>query len=205
LLPEDFDRDAVTVRAARDGYVQAVDFDGLMSLARVRGVVLRLARRPGDYVIERDALASVGPATRWDPACGAKVRAAFIVGSRRTDEQDVEYSVRQIVEVAARALSPGINDPFTAIKALDALAAGVCRVARRGPPGPRHFDDNGILRVVAPVMNFEGFVDAAFDQIRQYGRTSVAVSVRLLEVLASCAPQCDESQRKVLLRRAEMT
>lgn len=204
-LPADFDRHAFAVPSTRDGYVQAVDLDRLVSLAKERGVQIRLACRPGDHVIERNPLAHVGPADRSDSACESWVQGAFIVGDHPTEEQDIEYSVRQIVEVAVRALSPGVNDPFTAVNALDVLAAGVCRVARRGLPGPSHFDDAGVLRVVVPVTTFEGFVDAAFDQIRQYGRGSVAVSVRLLEVLASCASQCDVEQRTVLLRHVEMS
>jgi uncharacterized membrane protein len=204
-LPEGIDRDCVRVLAGRDGYVQAVDFDGLVALARDLGVVVRLHCRPGNFVIEGNALASVGPAGRWEAACEGKLRAAFIVGDDRTDEQDVEYSVRQIVEVAVRALSPGINDPFPAMNAVDALAAGVCRAAREGLAGPHHRDAEGVVRVVAPVTTFEGLVDAAFDQIRQYGCGSVAVALRLIEALTDCGGQCDAGQRAVLLRHAGMT
>jgi len=201
---KDIDSNGFTLRANHDGYVQAVDFDGLISLAKEYGLVVQLRCRPGSFVIEQNPLAVVAPRERWDSALETKLGSKFILGDHRTDEQDLEYSVRQIVEVAVRALSPGINDPFTAMNAVDALAAGVSRAARHGLPAPWHFDNAGVLRVVAAVTTFGGLADAAFNQVRQYGRESVAVSLRLIEALTDCAGQCDETQRAVLLRHAEM-
>jgi uncharacterized membrane protein len=110
-----------------------------------------------------------------------------IVDVRRTPRQDVECAIEELAEVAVRSLSPGINDPFTAITCVDRLGAALSRFADRAIPSPRRHDDEGVLRVVARPYAFAGTLGAAFNQIRQYGRGSVAVTARMLEALASIA------------------
>ena len=205
-LPPDFEAAARSTASAKQGYVQAVDYDGLMEVAEESDLILRLGYRPGEYVIEGTPLLYAWPAER----CGGKefverVNAAFICGRNATTEQDLEQALRQMVEVAVRALSPGINDPFTAINCIDALGSAVCRVAQRGLPGPLRYDGRGRLRIVTPVTTFAGVVDTSFNQIRQYGRASVAVTIRLLEVIAICGRQAaSDDQRRYLLRHAKM-
>jgi len=205
-LPSDFDAGACPVLSTKQGYVQAVDYDGLIGLAERFDLVFRLAYRPGEHVIEGTPLLHAWPAERCeDNEMAGRVNVAFICGRSATAEQDLEHGLRQMVEVAVRALSPGINDPFTAINCIDALGSSICAVARRGLPGPLRFDRRGKLRIVTPVTTFAGVVDTAFNQIRQYGRGSVAVTVRLLEVIAICGRQVvNDDQRQSLLRHAKM-
>ena len=204
-LPANFDAESCAILSARDGYVQAIDGDTLVAMASKRGLILRLQCRPGDYVIAGNPVAHAWPGGQCDPKLAKRLNDAFICGTHRTAEQDVEYAIRQIVEVGVRALSPGINDPFTAINCIDSLGAVICRVARSGLPGPYRYDSAGKLRVVAPVSTFSGITDAAFNQIRQYGRDSVAVTLRLLEVIAACGQQVTvEDHRQALRRQAEM-
>lgn len=172
-----------------------------------------LKHRPGQYVIHGTLLAEVRGAEAGGPppdaeACGdieRVCRGALILGSQRTPEQDLEYSIHQLVEVAVRALSPGINDPFTAINCIDALGTGISLIAGRElPPGLRR-DAGGVARVSVPVFTFEGVADAAFHQIRQHGERSVAVLIRLLEIIAGVGPRLrTEEQRRVLRRHAEL-
>ncbi len=188
-----------------DGYIQAIDYASLVKAARDANVLLRLHCRAGDYVIEGNALLAVFPADRCDADLSKRLNESFICGYHRTSEQDIEFAIHQMVEVAVRALSPGINDPFTAINCIDALGSAICRIARKGLPGPNHHDDSGTLRLIAPVSTFDGIVDASFSQIRQYGRTSVAVTLRLLEVIAECAGQIrSPDEQAVLLQQAEL-
>lgn len=205
VLPAEFEAEACPVASTREGYVQAVDYHELVALAQSRDLILRLNFRPGDHIIECSTLLRVWPPQRCNPELEEKLNATFMCGRRNTPEQDVEYAVRQMVEVAVRALSPGVNDPFTAINCIDALGSALCRIARQGLPGPHHYDDEGKLRVVTPVTTFCGVTDAAFNMIRQYGRSSAAVTIRLLEVIAACAAQVtDQQQRRCLLRHAGM-
>ena len=204
-LPHDFDAGSRAVTATVEGYVQAVDYDGLMEAAEKADVVLHLDYRPGDFVICGSRLMRAWPSGRCDAELCERLNGAFICGRHSTPEQDVEHGIRQMVEVAVRALSPGINDPFTAINCVDALGSALCGIARRGLAGPMRYDGHGRLRLVTPVTTFAGVADTAFNQIRQYGAGSVAVTMRLLEVITLCGRQAtSDDQRQALLRHANM-
>lgn len=179
------DAPGVDVVATASGYVQAIDDESLLAAAQQHDVVIRLERRPGDRVVEGTRIAVVvGHAD--DRVCEA-INQALVIGNRRTALQDLEFSIDQLVEIAVRALSPGINDPFTAILCIDRLTISLSRLARRRIPRRERFDGEGQLRVIARPWTFAGALDTAFDQIRQYGNTSTAVAARLLESLAILA------------------
>lgn len=128
-----------------------------------------------------------------------------MLGTQRTPAQDVEFSVNQLVEIAVRALSPGVNDPFTAITCVDRLGSALCRLARRELPSPCRRDERGRLRLVAPSISFVGIADGALDQIRQAARTSAAVTIRLLDTIAVVAVFIRRAEDRVALhRQAEM-
>jgi len=186
-LPAAFEREARPVGALEDGYLQMIDADALMELASEEDLLLRLERRPGHYLVKGRAMAMVWPGDRVTETLIDKLNAAFVLGNQRTAAQDVEFSFHQLVEIAVRALSPGINDPFTAIACVDRLGSGLCRLARRDMPSAQRFDPHGRLRLVAPGLTFAGIVDAAFNQIRQSARSNPAVAIRMLDAIAQIA------------------
>ena len=200
-LPPAFEREARPVGSPADGYLQLIDADALMSLAQEEDLLLRLERRPGHYLVKGRAMVMVWPKDRVTDDLVQRMQAAFVLGDQRTAGQDVEFSFQQLVEIAVRALSPGINDPFTAIACVDRLGSGLCRLAQRDVPSAQRFDADGRLRLVAPGASFAGVVDTAFNQIRQCARSNPAVSIRLLEAIAQiagrlrCAPNADCLQR----------
>lgn len=128
-LCEDFpSADPIPLRAACNGYLQAIDEDQLLCIAVSHDLVIRLHIRPGSFLVEGDVIADVYP-NREAPECLTKeIGGTFIVGDSRSAEQDVEYSINQLVEICLRALSPGINDPQAAITSLDWLGAGPARL-----------------------------------------------------------------------------
>jgi uncharacterized membrane protein len=204
-LPERFEREARPVSAARSGYLQAIDSEDLMRLATEHDLILRVTPRPGYFVIQGSALAAAWPGERVDERLAEKIHDAFIVGAERTLTQDVEFAVDQLVEVAVRALSPGVNDPFTAMTCVDRLGEALCQSAERTLPSPSRYDADGRLRVVVHPTTFTGVTDAAFNQIRQYGRGSAAVTIRLLEAIAGVAARASgEEDRAALLQQARM-
>ena len=204
-IPSGFGGPGEPVPAAQTGYLQAIDLDGLIKFARERDLVLRVEHRPGDFVVEQSDLVSVWPADEMGDELVNRVNDAFIVGVRRLRLQDVEFAINQLVEIAVRALSPGINDPFTAIACIDRLGASLARLAERGIPAAHHFDADGQLRLITDVVTFPGIVDAAFNQIRQDGRSSAAVTIRLLESIALIAAYArNEDQRAALRNQAGM-
>lgn len=198
-------REARPIGSAGDGYLQFVDGDALMALAMQEDVVVRLERRPGHYVVAARPLVLVWPGNRVTDQLVERVNSAFALGNQRTSGQDIEFAVNQLVEIAIRALSPGINDPFTAMACVDHLGSALCRLAQRDMPSPYRHDTQDQLRIITPVFTFTDVTDAAFNQIRQYGRSSTAVTIRLLETIAEVAGSVHRPEdRAALLRHAKM-
>ncbi len=200
-IPEAFDREARPVLAGGDGYLQHIDANALMALATQADVLLRLERRPGQYVVSGRPLVMVWPGERVNAQLAAQVNDAFALGDQRTSAQDVEHAIHQLVEIAVRALSPGINDPFTAVVCVDRLGSALSRLAQRKMPSPYRSDEQQRLRVLAAPVTFPEIVDAAFNQIRQYARPSAAVTIRLLETIALVAEAVHRSADRAALRR----
>jgi uncharacterized membrane protein len=175
------------IAAPADGYVQRVDGKALMRIACERDLVVEVLARPGAFVIEGGALARLHPAGRADDETARKLAAAFVLGEQRTPVEDLEFSVSQLVGIAARALSPDINDTATAAACIDRLGAGLCRLAARQMPSPCRYDESGRLRLVAHGATFAGVLDLALDPLRQYVRAAAngAASLRLLQMLAT--------------------
>ncbi len=204
-FPEAFARDSCPIGAAEDGYVQLIDGNALLALAVEEDLVLRVERRPGHFVVKGSPLALAWPGKRVPDRTKAQINAAFVLGSHRTPAQDVEFAVNQLVEIAVRALSPGVNDPFTAVACVDRLGAALSRLAQCEMPSPCRHDGESKLRVVTPATAFPDVADAAFDQVRQYARSSAAVTIRLLETIAVVADFARRSEDRAALRRhAEM-
>lgn len=195
-----FSHESGTVAVAADGYLQYIDGDALMALAEQEDVLLQLERRPGQYVVCGSPLVMAWPGDKVTEKFAAEVNSAFVLGHQRTSAQDVEFAIHQLVEIAVRALSPGINDPFTAMACVDRLGSALCRLAQRDMPSSHRFDEQGQLRIVAPAPTFSGIVDAAFNQIRQYARSSAAVTIRLLETITVIAAATSRPQDQAALQ-----
>jgi len=171
----------------RDGYIQTIDTTALVAIARRAGIVLRVEVRPGHFVVSGgEHIAVHPPQTATDDLCAA-IRGAFILGPVRTPTQDVEFGIHQLVEIATRALSPGINDVFTAIAVIDNLSAALAHIFDRGLEPTVLRDEDGAVRVVRNVADHDGFVGAAFDQIRQAGRDNPAILIRLTDAIGQLA------------------
>ena len=202
---EAFDQDVRPVGADGDGYLQSIDGEALLALAIEEDLVVRLERKPGHYVVASGVLATIWPGSRVTDRVTHRVRSLFVLGHQRTPDQDIEFGVNQLVEIAVRALSPGLNDPFTAITCVDQLGSVLCRLATRDMPSHYRYDHENRLRVIAPANTFPEFTDAAFNQLRQHSRSSVAVTIRLLETIAVVAGSAHRAEdRTRLLQHAEM-
>ena len=204
-IPANFDSEASPIKATGEGYLQAIDDDELMKTARQYNLLVRLTTRPGKFIVKGSDLAMVFPEKQVNQSLNKQINQAFILGQERTEYQDVKFPIDQLVEIALRAISPGINDPFTAIRCIDRLSAGLSRLAPRDFPSPYRYDDEQNLRVIVEGVTFGGLVDAAFNQIRQYSKSDVAVTIRLLEAIGCIATYTRNSkQREALRRHAEM-
>lgn len=192
---------AVRVTDARYGYLQQFHADTLADWAADRSTAIRMLVRPGDYVFPGAAIAEL---TVSVDGAEEAIRDATALGPRRVGSLDLEFSVRQLVEVAVRALSPGINDPHTALSVLDRLGASLCELV------PLYLPTGIALRharpvLVVPVVDYDGLTDSMFHMIRQNAAGSPAVLARMLEVLtivASC--ERDQARRHALGRHARL-
>ncbi len=176
-----------TIGADRHGVVQWVDDVALADLADRHGVSIEMLRAVGEYVAHGAPLARVHGEATFDEA---RLHAAVHLGRERSMDQDVGFGLRQLVDIAERALSPGINDPTTAIQALDHLHDIVRRLATRPLPPRQRTSDDGRLLVTVPQPRLADYLALAFDEITHWGKDSprvqrrVQVALRDLEVAA---------------------
>jgi uncharacterized membrane protein len=191
------------IPARRTGYVQRVDVVALMAFARARQTTVRMECRIGEFVIEDTPLASVSEARDADPDAVRQINAAYTVDRQRTVDQDAAYGIRQLVDVALKGLSPGINDTTTAVMCVDYLTAILARLAHRQLETPGR-GEAGEVQVIVHGPTYGDFVTEAFDQIRQNADGNVEVLRRLihsLETLSRITPSTE--RRRVLLLQVE--
>lgn len=205
-LPEDTERSQWELRPRHDGYLQLIDDGALMELATDHGLRLTLLVRPGSFMTEGITFANVYPGTSWSQELEDSLSHCFSIGGSRTTQQDVEFAIEQLVEVAVRALSPGINAPFTAAACLDRLLQAFSRLIDREFPSPYRLSDDGVLRIIAPTTDFRSLCDQAFDPIRHYGSTAPIVLYRMMDILGLLIDRCPRADRRqVLLDHATET
>jgi len=195
--------DAVIASSAT-GYLQIVDDAALLGVASRHDLCVRLLARPGLFLVHDNVVFIARPRERVDERVADQLRSTLIIGDVRTPEDDIEFSVRQLVEVALRGLSPAINDPFTAMAAVDWLGAALSRLARADFPSRYRYDDAGHLRVVADISTFGGIAHTIFSRIRHYGGTSPVLLNRLLEAIAAFGGHItDETDRELVRGEAD--
>jgi uncharacterized membrane protein len=191
------------VYAQEEGYVRTTAERQFLELARKHDLLIRLEFQPGDFIVERQPLARVWGSNRRREEVADEVRKACTLGPTRTQTQDAFFLVDQLVQIALRALSPGINDPLTAMNCIEYLGAALVSLAESGPLSPHSFDASGRLRLIKRVPSFERALRSSFARIRQNAGSSVIVMAALLEGLALLLSRaCTEEYRSLI--RAEM-
>ena len=203
VLPADFDERSASLWLPGEGYVQAIEYERLVDIACRHKAVVRLDFGAGHFVMRRSHKADIYPGRLLGPDLATEIEGAIVVGEERTPVQDLEFSMRHLVEIAVRALSSGINDPFTAIAVIDRLGAALGALMRRELQTEVFCDESGVVRVVGRASSFRGFVDIAFHQIRQVGATHPAVIIQMLSIIARLAVNVRlSSQRDALFDHA---
>jgi uncharacterized membrane protein len=167
------------VLSRQSGYIRYVDIGRLVALARGYGIWLRLERRVGHFVPAGVPIIWISKPERVSPGRELHLLAALDVGPTRTMQQDVEFGIIQIVDIALRAMSPAVNDPRTAISCVDQLSRIIIYWLDRQSPKSRYYAPPHVLRLIVPWITFLGLIDTAFDQIRHYATADLAVSLRL--------------------------
>jgi uncharacterized membrane protein len=193
-----------TVPAPASGYLQFIRHRTLVQLATEKGAVVRLLYRPGHFLVEGHPMAVVWPAGAAD-AVTKELRRAHVTGPNRTLTQDLAFAFDQLVEIAIRALSPAVNDTFTALTCIDWLGESLCKVTTRWQPTRVHRDSHGFVRVITAHVSYSGLVERAFEKIRQASRGMPAVMIRQLDALTKIIELTSTGeQREIMLRQAAM-
>jgi uncharacterized membrane protein len=191
------------VTARHNGYLQSVDDAALLGVARKHKTLVRMERGIGEFVVEDTPLASLALENPPDQEISAELRAAYHIHRFRTVQQDCAFGIRQLVDVALRALSPGINDTTTAVMCVDYLSAILARLASREFPSLQRYEE-GELRVISIGQSFASLVAESFDQIRGSSDGNVAMMLRMLNALQTIAGFTESPSRlRVLQGQAE--
>jgi uncharacterized membrane protein len=203
-LSSRLDEDSGLVSATSSGYLQYVSMSTLIAISSRSNAVIRLLHRPGHFVVEGEPLAHVWPAAAA-PGVARALGGAHATGPHRTLTQDLSFAVDQLVEIAIRALSPAVNDTFTALACIDWLGDGLGKIAEGWRPATVHRDAAGHVRVITVTIAFNRLVERAHDKIRQASRGMPAVMIRQLDALVKVmAHTSTPRQRELLLEQAAM-
>ncbi len=197
------DSPGYVIVSERSGYVQGVDEDALLKLLGEGATVIRMEPEIGSYLLPGAGLATVWPAGAGsDEGVADGVRKAFVLGHERTPHLALELGITELADMAVKALSPGINDPTTAILCVDRIAEILLAAGRREPPGRvrRPAGDGGTL--LLPLTRFESLVNTAFDEIRHYGVENPRFALTFLERLGDLGLLLPPHRRPPVARHA---
>jgi uncharacterized membrane protein len=204
VLTARLDRSGHVVAAAASGYLRFVRHATLVRIAAEHDAVIRLHYRPGHFLTQGHPLATV-----WPPEAaaviGRRLETVHITGPLRTLSQDIAFGIDQLVEIAIRALSPAVNDTFTALTCIDWLSESLCRIAADWDPDPVYRDADGLVRLIMAPVSYDRLVERAHEKIRQASAGMPAVMIRQLAGLVQISHAAQHPDRRgVLLRQAEM-
>ena len=192
------------VPATESGYLQFVGYAQLVDIATHTDSVIRLNHRPGHFISAGHALATVWPGGAAQQVSLALAK-AHVTGPHRTLMQDPVFAIDQLVEIAIRALSPAVNDTFTALTCIDWLSAGLCQVSQRQLAEGVYRDGFGRIRLIESSQSYDRMVNRAFDKVRQAAKGMPAVIIRMLDALTSVMSETQTvAQKATLLRQGEM-
>jgi uncharacterized membrane protein len=188
------------VRVKRNGYVQYVDLEQLLTLARENDLVLQLVRKPGAFVWNGSVLALAWPAARAE-SLARPLRRAIHIGNTRTPAQDIEYAINQLTEMAVRAMSPAINDPFTAMTCLDHMGHGLALFAQLDAEQPHIYGARGRLRLVFQPVTLDELLNAAFDKLRHAACNDASVLLHMLKTIEAISEEARAPEVRQKLQR----
>ena len=208
--PEEHDdfheRGSASATLAASGYLQSIDLESLFKAAKSRQIVIELTAKPGDHIICGDVVARAWGTTFLSESELKSIVGAFLLGGERTPAQDIRYQFQQLTDVVVRALSPGINDPFTAINGIDELASGLAQLARQPRAAESRSDDSGMLRLVIPRPTLDEILDGTVGHIAIYAAADRFVMGGLRRVLDAVEPHLsgDAEKSRLITLRGEL-
>lgn len=192
---------SVAVKCERSGYAQVIDNAKILDLAIKRDLVVRVEFLPGDFSLSGETLLHAWPASNLEDGDIETLRRAFSFNVHPASAHNIRFLVDQLVEIIGRALSPGVNDPYTAINCLNWLMDSLATASRAAAPTGEQFDGGGNLRIVANAYDFERLAESIFDQSLQYVCSDRNVALHSLQMIATVGSQTAQSDYRVILKR----
>jgi uncharacterized membrane protein len=203
VLQARLDRGGQVVAAPASGYLRFVRQATLVRIAAESNAVIRLHHRPGHFLTQGYPMATVWPPEVAD-TIGRRLETVHITGPMRTLSQDIAFGIDQLVEIAIRALSPAVNDTFTALTCIDWLGDSLRKIAVEWHPHACHRDSGGQIRLITAPVSYERLVQRSFEKVRQAAAGMPAVLIRQLDVLYKIMAVASASRTQVLLDQAAM-
>lgn len=200
-IPRDFDENIFQIPAPTTNYLQAIEHEVIMQHAEKHDLLIRLPRHPGEFIIENSVIAEVWHKEKVNDDLIDALQVGFIFANQRTPTQDIVLLFDKLVEIAVRALSPGINDPFTAITCIDRLTEALHQLVTSHTPSAYRFDDQNILRIIAEPTDVSDLIHRVITPIRIYGASDPSVIQRLLDLIQVVASHAHESDIDEALRQ----
>jgi uncharacterized membrane protein len=193
------------LKSPKSGYLQYLYNESLFKVAKKNEYIIVTLHRIGSYIVKNQPIITLYSKTEFTEKSVISFEDHMILGNSRTTQRDAEHSIHQMVEIACRALSPGINDPFTAISCIDNLTSTLCYLTEVKFPSKYKFDEEDQLRYVHKPLTYQGALDAAFLQIRQFSKGSPSVVIRLMEAMITIYNYTHHNiHKKAVREHAEM-
>ena len=200
--PKDFKRVSKHMFFKRSGYIQNINYEGIVNIANEHELRIQIEHKAGKFVVKGEDGISVYTKSKKDEEfedIKASIENCFIIGDVRTPTQDIEYSIRHLVEIAIRALSPGINDSFTAMSVLDSLSEALAVLFVKDTPPESFYNEEGVKRLIAKQSNDASVIFTAFDQIRHNSATMPSMIRHLLEIFIVLEQLTEDKNSKIAL------
>jgi uncharacterized membrane protein len=199
-LNEPRGQESRSIRIKKNGYLETIDIARLLKLASQSDLFLEVVCKPGDHLVQLTPVMTVWSAAPVDEELEKKLLGAFLMGTARTPAQDIRYQFQQLTDVVVRALSPGINDPFTAVNGIDALASALTLLARRPRVPKQRQDGQGIPRLLVAATGIDEILHRTVGHIAVYAAGDPFVMAALRELLDMIEPDLTESPELLALR-----
>lgn len=202
----DLDRESLELENRRcigfekGGYVQMIDYEALCRAAVRFDLILVVQVVPGEFVLPKGKYVEIRSREPVGNSVESEIHEAFVIGPERTSAQDLGYSVRQLVEIALRALSPSTNDPYTAIAVIDRLAAALENAWGRELSAKQYRDEKGRLRVVTSEGGHEPLIDVAFTPIRRAAEGKPGILLVLAERIRDLLQSAELPEQRAALK-----
>jgi len=202
VSPAHIDKGGMPILSDTSGYILSMDNDKLFALAKSNDITISVVRRVGHFVPAGIPLMAISGKGKITPELDRSLKKAFHIGPTRTLQDDIEFGILQIVDIGLKAVSPASNDPSTAINCIDQLSGILIKFAMYRAPQTEYYYPEGTLRLSVPWLGFDRILESAFEQIRLYSQSDVAVSLRLLRAFSDIASTLpDRESRKLIVEQ----